>query len=122
MKQLTIYQADDGTRWDREFDARERDYMIYECDAAQLLLGRRMNLSDGEYVQHNLTSVASVNESYQVLAKKYSKTFNGRIIGESNNPVDSLRCRLSSIDSKGREWNQPYFRSNPPEDGKAVQA
>lgn len=118
MKPITVFQADDGSRWDREKDALERDAMHREAEAAESPLGERPNLGSDEYVQHASKAIDAAHKSYIDLAVKYFGTTNPRVVDDSGNPVYSLMYRLRCIDALAREWQQVYYANHTPKNPK----
>ena len=125
MRAITIYECSDGSRWDTTTKAVARDGMISECeDAESTTIGKVPMLhsidATENYYQHDVAVVAKAKQLWEMLAMKYFGTLNGRVIGDSNNPVSSMMYRLRCIDNTGREWQQPYFGNHPPINGRCI--
>lgn len=115
-----MYEATDGSRWNTVEECGRRDSMHAETILAELPLGRRVNLDWNEYVAHSVSDVEKVKDQYKVMAVKHFGTANGRVTTDMENPIGSLFNRLSCIDAKGREWQQPYYTNYTPENPKQV--
>lgn len=137
MKTVTRYEANDGSEWTKEADARARDQLIAEVSDVMSVLPKppRDALDGGKaYFQH---SPANVLAAQAGLARAYLKrwkdcnghiqwvidadkpaggTFFGRILsdGDMARPIWGGWSRIECIDSRFREWEQPYFTRNPP--------
>lgn len=118
MKAITVYLADDGSRWNTAVDAIKRDAMHAESILAEFPLGPRASLDAQEYVQHSAVYLEKAKCNYESLAMKYFGTLNGRVIADMDNPVSKLMYRLMAIDNLGREWNQPWGATHTPENPK----
>ena len=111
MKAVIRYQADDGSVWETEEAAQQRDRIKWTCDSipAKLRLRDRPtgNFSNGEgFVQQPTGSKDRLWEELRRIGR----------IGwnrDSDGPVGKLSYRASSMDDQDREWGQPYFALNP---------
>jgi len=138
VKTRTVWEADDGSRWDDAAAARKRDDLIKEVDAAMRPLGKRHRgkgcdfENGGGYVQHKPSAVAEARANLlvptrRVLAwwfedqmKRFKKDPSGadpswfcRMLDGGHAPLDRAWSRLMCIDAKGREWGQPYYATHP---------
>ena len=139
MKQIVRYEADDGSVWTTEGDARQRDILIALCSAAVSCLKPHPESSGGmTFVQQDAAVVASVRESLFEIANRpgvlqatiasaasrLGKTFRemardvdpswfGRMLDGAHEPLAHAYLRLMCIDANNREWEQPYFARNP---------
>lgn len=139
MKTVTRYEANDGSEWVDESQARARDELIAEVADVMSVLPQppRGALDSGKaYFQHSPANVLSAQAG---LARAYLKrwkdcnghiqyvidtdkpagdTFFGRLLSDGSmaQPITRAWSRISCIDSNFREWEQPYFTRHPPHD------
>jgi hypothetical protein len=137
MRPMTIYVADDGSRWDDAEKAQQRDMLHAACQEILLMMPPRPGTVDG-YIQHDRETVMRVKLRTLQLAQreldpcnrtawfkdldKVSMSAGGlmaRIISEAGGPLNKVWWRLNCIDAHMREWEQPYFALHPSE-GKQV--
>ena len=140
MREMTIYVADDGSRWDTPglCEARERE----NAETAPLLamLGEERRLDEREYVQHDPATVRAVAIACCTLAgARYGRGDIGELIAkveagetwgdrsilariacDSGGDINRLFGRLACIDRRGREWQQPYYAHNTPNEPVCV--
>lgn len=109
MRPITVYEANDGSRWDNETDAVQRDVLVAECDRFASFLRpvpKGTAFSNGHgYVQQPKGS------RERLLAFLKSKGASR----DSDGPVGKLMYRMWRIDEQDREWGQTYFANNPHE-------
>lgn len=138
---MTVYVAADGTRWDAEQDAVDRDNLCRVIDEAMAPLGARHNAEgncdyeNGQgYVQHDPATVKGVKLALLPITRKIiPKWFDDQIhvhriawpdgflaVNTSwfcrfveYGPVNEAWERLGCIDTLGREWGQPAFAREP---------
>jgi hypothetical protein len=120
MKTITVFQADDGSRWDDAESAQKRDEMYLKAQCVEQSLGARPLLECDEYWQHFPNDVARSRALYDSLAMEYFGTTNGRVVSDSGNPIARLMTRLDCIDAAGREWNQPFYARHTPAKPRCV--
>lgn len=134
MKTLTKYQADDGTEFANEADCITHESLCAEVDALMNLLPQKPDLpgcafeNGGGYIQHDEATFLAVRKGLLEIANRISphKWFDqsiadpdidpswaGRIIGECCPPVERAWRRIGCIDTRFREWGQPYYRTHP---------
>jgi hypothetical protein len=135
-REITIYEAHDGTRFDTleratqheqliavvadamaplpdppdgEFGNERRGYWPHDPDAVTAAkvrlveLAAALNVGQGWFKEH-LHEAADIHPS----------SYAGRVMSECGPaPLDRAWRRLSRIDDRGREWEQPYFALNP---------
>lgn len=126
MKKITIYECNDGTRFDSEKQALEYDALLLKCDSINDIIGHKVELEYDQYVQRNAETVkkqwkvfcnivAEYIPDYAQRAKECGdgtrhRSHIGRIIGDYNiKCLYSLYYRFECIDEQGREYQQPYF-------------
>lgn len=116
MRTVTIYEADDGSRWDQESDAACRDELVAKVKEIMAPLGERhaepgdSDYENGSgYVQHDPDVVASIRPRFSEL---WMATY-GDDVADRPNLMWAARYRLSCIDVYGREWGQPYYANHP---------
>lgn len=126
MKKITIYECNDGTRFDSEKQAAEYDILLSKCNNINDAIGRKVELEYDQYVQHNAEAVkkqwrvfcnmvAVAIPDYSQIAKgcgngKIHRSHIGRVIDDYNiKCLRSLYYRFECIDEQGREYQQPYF-------------
>lgn len=126
MKKITIYECNDGTRFDSEEQALEYDVLLSECNYINDVIGRKVELEYDQYVQRNAETVkkqwrvfcnivAAAIPDYAKMAKECGngtrhRSHIGRVIGDYNiKCLQNLYYRFECIDEQGREYQQPYF-------------
>lgn len=114
MKELTVYQADDGSRWDERAGAIERDEEHAICMECETILGRKPSLAFNQYIQHDACTVDRFRVEMNRLATKFYGTTNFRVVCDMDNPVARLVYRFMRIDGQYREWQQPYYANHTP--------
>lgn len=57
MKKITIYECNDGTRFDSEKQALEYDVLLSICNSINDVIGRKVELEYNQYVQRNAETV-----------------------------------------------------------------
>jgi hypothetical protein len=140
MKTITVYEANDGTRFDSQQQAEERDALIAAvADAVRGVLIERpadaLFAHDRHYLPHPVERVqqykaALLRLAGKEFARRKDHTFDHiwqsppekvhrqsivvRILDECVPPISAAWSRVTCIDPIGREWEQPYFADNPP--------
>ena len=126
MKKITIYECNDGTRFDSEKQALEYDVLLSKCNSINDAIGREVKLEYDQYVHRNAETVkkqwrefcnivAATITDYAQMANECGngirhRSHIGRIIGDYNiKCLCSLYYRFECIDEQGREYQQPYF-------------
>lgn len=59
MKERTIYECSDGTRFDKKEDAMKYDSLLLKCSEVESLLGKARKLEYDEFIQRDAESVKS---------------------------------------------------------------
>ena len=126
MKKITIYECNDGTRFDSEKQALEYDVLLSICNSINDVIGRKVEFEYNQYVQRNAETVkkqwrvfcnivAEYIPDYAQRAKECGngtrhRSHIGRVIGDYNiKCLCDLYFRFDCIDEQGREYQQPYF-------------
>lgn len=121
MKQITKFQANDGSEFLTEKECQDWEaYLLVAAAVDQILPKKELNST--EFIQHSPTQVQGFLTGMAQLVKmrhgqKYADMlidnrhgFIGRYIDDSGDRVlGKLMYRLLSIDFKCREWQQIYF-------------
>lgn len=127
MREVTKYQADDGTVWDSSIQAAARDDELRTALELEAGIGPRVPNLRG-WVQRDPAKVAVLRRALVQIGKKLHPagwwdthtpedlvcptSLPSRIMSESSGPISSLWWRVSCIDSDGREWEQAYWLQN----------
>lgn len=136
MKPITMFEADDGSRWPTEAEARDRDALISAVADVMAPLGP--DLGDIEFhnglgwVQHDPDDARSVRDAVLSLARRTlirvfgkDEAFGSpistagigwitRLCGDNGlKPLSIALYRLDCIDAQCREWGQPFYANNP---------
>lgn len=126
MKEITIYECVDGTRFDKKEDAMNYDVLLLKCSEVENSIGKKRELEYDQFIQRNAEAVKSAWIKFcDIVADaipdwaKWAKecgagtrhrTHIGRIISDYNiRCLCSLYFRFDCIDDNGREYQQPYF-------------
>lgn len=120
MREITVYEARDKSRWDKQSDCLIRDAMFNEALAITEPLGVRPTLSEFQFKQHEPSAVSKARTVFETLAMKHFGTTNGRVVSDMDSPISTAMNRLDCIDEQGREWQQPYFARNTPSNPERV--
>jgi hypothetical protein len=137
MKKVTMYEANDGTRFDREARCEQYEELCDKVEQAMLILPRygidSCNFANGEgYIQHTKSTYSKARNAVLELAKTVSNydglqqcidnhelhlSYPRRYLdgGAMHNPIQKALARLLCIDKNYREYGQPYFANNPHE-------
>lgn len=121
MKQITKYQANDGTEFLTEKECQDWETYLFKAAEVDRILPKK-ELGSTEFIQHSatqfhafLTGIARLIEmrhgtKYADMLLNNRHGFIGRYIDDSGDKVlGQLMYRLLSIDSQNREWQQIYF-------------
>lgn len=131
MKIRTVYEADDGSVHQTEEACRKYERHMRVCQRADLLIGERVSLSGGQWVQRSQHACLAAKrllvelcrelwsaETFPVLQNDadhiHPRSGLGRIIDDGA-PCCLQRAwgRLSCINwDSYREYDQPYFALN----------
>lgn len=126
MKERTIYECSDGTRFDKKEDAMKYDSLLLKCSEVESLLGKARELEYDEFIQRDAESVksawvkfcgivAAAIPAYATWAQECGagtrhRTHIGRVISDFGiKCLWHLYFRFDCIDGDGREYQQPYF-------------
>lgn len=138
MQKITIYQCEDGTRFDKENEALE-----YESHAARakeiesLLVSIGRELNGNEYIQQDPNMVRRAKYDFLTLVAERIPIWKdlaiecrdgirhiahiGRVIDDYGIKwMRHLYFRFACIDENGREYQQPYYANHPEEATKRV--
>lgn len=142
MKAVVRYQSNDGEMFANEIDARSRDRLIEDVDAAMQHLGPKWidegcRFANGHgYIQHTKESVeacklavheiakgplgwwfdSQINDhgkTHESLALETHPSWPGILLDGGCKPLEVAYRRLMCIDSRFREWGQPYYAAHP---------
>ncbi|MFM6995034.1 MAG: hypothetical protein ACKOWO_07975 [Sediminibacterium sp.] len=129
MKAITIYQCNDGTRFDAENDAKEYESLCDEVKRIMEPMGERTHKCDigEEYIQHDPKDVKKALHDFLILCANtltgYCKPLmecakGKRHISHANYIISecgfktlsdaNYRFRCTNMES-GREYQQPYY-------------
>lgn len=121
MKPVTVYEANDGTQFSNPVEASRRDNLLDEIKSVMLPLGEAKPLQTCEYRQHSLGTVETVTtDILRLCSREFGQCFTnirgivGRYADDNNSPLAKATWRLHCIDSRGREWDQPYRVQHQP--------
>lgn len=126
MKEITVYECHDGTRFDSKLDALRYDILLSKCANIDKIIGKKVELEYDQYVQRNVETVKKqwkvfcniVDEiipGFAEMAKEYDNRTRHRshlemaLDGCGMNCLTNLYYRFKCIDEQGREYLQPYF-------------
>lgn len=141
MEEIKIYKCKDGQRFDLKDNAIKYEKLIDDVEEVISKLpeqpkddGCRFSNGHG-YLQHKSIDIMIARKELLELALKnepgidktnswvresisnhnHHISYAQRIIGEYNSlsPISRALYRLACIDSKNREFGQPYFANNP---------
>lgn len=150
MQTIESYKTDDGHVYTSKDKAMKHEKIYYAVKAANAILGeltekQRKELSGGKgYFQHNIEDLKAFRwsiyeiakdgplKSYindqkethghtdQFMAYEVHPSWFGRVLDGSCPPLEKAYVRIWSIDGLAREWDQPFFASNPTKDAVCV--
>ena len=148
MKQVLIYQASDGARFDSPDECRKYETLLADVQAAMSALAPKPDtcefVNGGGFVQHDQASVFRARLALHELAKAgplkewiadqkiiHGKTdyqlavechpsWQMRMLDGACRPLERAYGRLACIDEQFREWGQQYFVAHP-NDAKVFQ-
>ena len=115
MKEITMYQTRDGSRFESKVAAASHEQRLNEVDAAESPLGPKWQDEDCKfanghgYIQHSATAVSGVRAHL----KRITNNAHPRVLDDGGDPAYRLFQRLACIDETNREWGQPYFALHP---------
>ncbi len=125
MREVTRYEANDGSIWTTQEKAEERDADLVVCEQIVESLGPRpkdshCNFSNGHgYVPHLPEHVLLAQKRWDAACLERFGTCHPRAVDDYQHPLRGIGSRLRCIDESGREWGQPFFALNPTK-GKQV--
>lgn len=134
MKEITKYVADDGTEFSTWQDCSAHESLCIEIANIMSVLDWA-KLESEEYIQHDENIFLGVRRQLLYVAKRFTTmpwiqesiddptvhpSWAGRIIDDLNKPLNHAWFRIMCVDSQHREWQQPYYASNTPENPKKV--
>lgn len=109
MKAITMYESEDGVVCRTVREAEERDVIFRKCKKAEDdILGPRPEDPDRSFA--NGCGYRQHPDGTKKRLFEFMKEM--RAHRDSNGPIGSLLYRAYCIDSKDREWGQPYFALN----------
>lgn len=136
MKPITVYEADDGTRFNDPDTARARDLLCAEVRGVMSALGPSRDLGQGEHYQHPIVVVVACRLAILRMAERLLPTLDmasltrrieadptvtgvgtmgSRFIDELDGPVPRAWRRLCCIAPDGKEYNQQYYATHQDE-------
>lgn len=135
MKKISIYECNDGTRFDSEKQAAEYDILLSKCNNINDAIGRKVELEYDQYVQRDVETVkkqwkafcdivAEAIPPYLGIARECGngtmhRSHIGRVIGDYNiKCLCDLYFRFECVDNHGREYQQPYFANGHQNEAK----
>jgi hypothetical protein len=147
MKAITMYEAEDGSRFTDAGEAAKRDGILEAVAAVMAPLGvvpehDGCDFENGHgYYQHDPGTIRSVRlalyelskeklrwwtdgqienhgMTHERLALEVHPSWHLRMLDGSCRPLEKAWTRIYRIDSQGREWGQPYFADNTPSGDK----
>lgn len=131
MKQVMVFQAPDGARFDDPDKCREHEALLAEVEAAVAPLGPDRPVHGAVYRQRDRAACLQAKRNLlAIVRRKFSPaTFPvlqhpdddihpmssvGRIIDDTGGPLCKAWNRLMRINwDNFREYEQPYFALNP---------
>jgi len=137
MKVKTVYEADDGRKFDDEFECFEHEQWCNRIKAA-VCLPEIPHLDNMHYYQHSIEDVRTTRRRlFKLYLERYGDSFPehkkldpdkvhpssavGRVLDDASGPLGRAWDRLTCINmDTGREYNQPYFVQHPQEAPDAV--
>lgn len=126
MKVLTIYEADDGTRFDKAEDAYRRDKLHAEVRAIEETLPPRPDASDERVEVASSIVWAAKSATVHLCRREYPTqkvfqyppeqihphSFAGRFLDDQRNPLTRIWYWFQ-CERDGWLYNQPFFALNP---------
>ncbi len=128
MKQITKYQAVDGSEWTVKDDAEKRDALCEKVARVMSTLeDPPQGVKDGKgWFQHSLEAVNQAKDAIMEICRQegfaeHFPAFNnpgrdchplsviGRILNDYGGPLDKAWARFARIDGQGREHQQPFY-------------
>lgn len=127
MKEITRYQANDGSTWSTVSEALTRDNLLAAVNIVMAPLGDTPRaVEDGKgWLQHDLAVVTKAKQGILDLCKPqyaqaypvfnepaekvHARSVIGRILSEDNGPLGDAWNRFTRIDLEGREHQQCYY-------------
>ena len=73
MKKITIYECNDGTRFDSEEQALGYDVLLSKCNSINDVIGRKVELEYNQYVQRKSMTDEGKNQMPIIWALKPMK-------------------------------------------------
>lgn len=127
MREVTMYESDDGVLWRVREHAEARDAEVRVAREIDSILPPAPRPLRG-WIQHDSHKVALFRSALVMACKKLSPgdhydghpvdvlthpgSFASRIMSERGGPLGSAWGRANRIDEHGREWEQCYFVMN----------
>lgn len=130
MKKITVYEANDGTRFDSEAKAEIHEQIIAEIEEAMMPLGDRIEITGGQFVRHGRVRFMEAKANMIRIIRKatgdqfgifknyqpddiHPMSLAGRIVDDlGSKAIRKAWNRLQCINENGDEWEQPYFALN----------
>ncbi len=128
MRAVTMFRADDGQTFATQEEAEKRDALIAECATVEAIIGKRPKVSGSDCEEHGADRLKRFHAALVGLAMKYlgascfkgydgnpesvhPRSIVGRYLDDSDSlrPLNHLWNRRMCIDSRGREFEQPYY-------------
>ncbi len=109
MRSVTVYEAEDGSRWNTEDKAMERDGLILLVAARESTLRPRPSGPGARYSSGNGYLQHPPGTRTDLAGWLTDHGWNR----DSQGPIGKLGWRVHCMDDHDREWGQPYFALNP---------
>lgn len=133
MKTITVFVAEDGTRFDSVMQCRDYEKLCLDVTTAMIPLGSWPNIASQQYVQHTREACTAARIAMnRIVRQEFGScavfeqnpddaimpySIAGRFASESSYPsVSRAYYRLNCINWETfREYQQPYYASHPNE-------
>lgn len=117
-----VYQSTNGKVFDNQQDCKKEDLFVEDVNRI-LAPFNDCKIRSEQFVQRSAEQVQNlIDETYRLLCSRYGEKseiaelwkknprgFVGRYLDDGNSSAYSIYTVLLSIDSKNRQWEQPYF-------------
>lgn len=137
MKEITIWECKDGTRFSTKEDAARYERLMDRCDAVNDIIGRKEELDYGEWVQRNPEDVRRAWRRFCGLVAESDPEHSDWAMecadGRRHRSwmatvVDNcglmclkyLHYRFECISEDGREYDQAFYALHPEKAGREV--
>ena len=133
METIQKFKAIDGVEFTDKQECIKYELLIDRVNSIMNTLPKHPDICDfsngSGYLQHDKTTLRNAKVSLLTICKEYidhkwiqqtidddtvHPSWVGRLLGDYGiRPLERAWSRFQCIDSKYREWGQPYFASNP---------